>query len=365
MTYQEEIKELREKVSSYEELLQTVLEGPYKEAVVVSGPVNNLYRIQIAGAGDGFFPYDLNKPLSRLEVGAKVIVNDKIICNILDDRLMIKPEPVEFKSVLWESIGGLKTQIEKIRDVIELPVKHSKLYQKYGLTPSKGVVLYGPPGCGKTMVAKAIASEFLKDLKLNKDSFIYLKGGELLSMYVGETENRIKNIFERARLNYKKNNQRSVIFIDEAEAILPARGSRRSSDVDKTIVPTFLSEMDGFEENATFIILATNFLHELDNAVIRPGRIDLSVEINRPQHEDDVCDIFRIYLSNTRVYEDDVNTLSRDAAKLVLNSGHKSQLSGALIKNIVDKAIMFAIKREMKGDTTVEGVSIVDIQNSL
>lgn len=364
MSYQEEIRELREKVNSYEELLETVLQGPFKEAIIISGPVNNLYRVQTAGAGDGFFPFDAsNEDLHKLKTGTKVIINEKIIVDKLADDLMIKPDPVEFNPVLWESIGGLKSQIEKIRETIELPVKNSKLYKKYGLAPSKGIVLYGPPGCGKTMVAKAIASEFLKNLKLNKDSFIYLKGGELLSMYVGETENRIKNIFERARLNYKKNKQRSVIFIDEAEAILPARGSRKSSDVDKTIVPTFLSEMDGFEENATFIILATNFLYELDDAVIRPGRIDLSVEINRPQLEDDVYDIFKIYLSKTRVHED-VETLSRDAAKLLLNSGHKNQLSGALIKNIVDKAIMFAIKREMKNDP-IEGVTLIDIQNSL
>ena len=155
---------------------------------------------------------------------------------------------------------------------------------------------------------------------------------------------------------------RSVIFIDEAEAILPRRGSRFSSDVDTTIVPTFLSEMDGFEENATFIILATNFLSQLDEAVIRPGRIDLAVEISRPT-EEDAEDIFDIYLSATKTQEKS-RDLAKKAAKAMMESG-RSDISGALVKNLVDKAAAIAIKREVEDKEAKKGITFEDIQTAL
>lgn len=356
----DENRELRQKLAEYEDILKKALEGPYTEGVVKSECFNNLYRVE-KGGGAMFIPYDLRNPeLAKLKPGQKVLLAKSIIVGILPEELTQMPDPVHFDFVSWNEIGGLKSQIEKIRDTIELPLTQSNRFKKYGLKPSRGVILYGPPGCGKTMVAKAIASHFLMGQKLNKDSFIYLKGGEMLSPYVGAAEANIKSIFDRARANFTKTGQRSVIFIDEAEAILPRRGSRRSSDVDTTIVPTFLSEMDGFEENSTFIILATNFLEQIDEAVVRPGRIDLTIEISEPTVEDSV-EILSIYLRKS-LTNNKVEDLAKSAANHIFET--KKNVSGATLKNIVERASLIAIKRELNGDKTL-GITEEDLLNAI
>ena len=356
MGYYEENQELRKRMAEYEDILQKVLEGPFAEGTIKSAAFQNMYRVE-KGGSTFFLPFNPQKPeLRTLKVGQKVLLGKAIIVDILPEELTQKPAPVKFDFVSWGEIGGLKSQIQKIRDTIELPVTQAHRFKKYGLKPSRGVVLYGPPGCGKTMVAKAIASHFLAGQQLNKDSFIYLKGGEMLSPYVGAAEANIKSIFDRARANYAKTGQRSVIFIDEAEAILPARGSRRSSDVDTTIVPTFLSEMDGFEDNATFVILATNFVEQLDIAVVRPGRIDLAIEISKPTLEDSI-DILKIYLKKS-LTNSDAEKLATTTATELFASG--KFVSGALLKNVVEKASMFAIKREVAGDK-VSGITEEDL----
>lgn len=354
MTYQEEINALRKQISQYEELLEKVMEGPLMESVVISKH-DGLFRVMV-NDNEIIIPKSPNIE-KDVKVGDKVMINNKIVVAVLPPELEKPIKPVEFEHIRWEQIGGLKSQIQEIRDSIELPIKHPEYLKRMGIEPSRGVLLYGPPGCGKTMIAKAIASAFLDGTELNPDSFIYLKGGEMLSPYVGVTENNIKSIFSRARMNYKVRKQRSVIFIDEAEAILNARGSRRSSDVDLTIVPTFLSELDGFESNSTFIILATNFKDALDPAIIRPGRIDLRLEISRPT-EEDTKDIFKIYLKHRPVHgnvDEIVKNISKEAY-----SRFNGKLSGAIIKGIVDKA-SYSVIRENKKELS-ESVLIKTIE---
>lgn len=361
MNIREENEQLREKIDKYEKMLDQVMEGPFYSGVIASKPVEGLYRVVSDEGKELIISAHPNVSTYDLKEGARVMLNNDIIVKILPRELEKKQPDVHFDFIEWNEIGGIKSQVTKIREATEMPTNYAKLYKEYGLTPSKGVLLYGPPGCGKTMIAKAIASTFLKGKSVTKDSFIYMKGGEMLSPYVGVAENNIKSAFDRARRNFKEKGSRSVIFIDEAEAILPARGSRKSSDVETTIVPTFLSEMDGFEENGTFIILATNHPSQLDPAVIRPGRIDLKVEISRPTYEDAI-DIFQIYLKKTKCAKS-VKELAVSASEYLYKSKAVAETSGALIKNIVDKACLLAIKRAIAGKNT--GVTNEDLQQAI
>lgn len=367
-----ELYELRRAVEQIDEerrainrLLNDIKEGPYRMAQVVAGPAQNLYSLKF---GNECILLPKHPEIANdLPAGTWVMFNNHVIVSILDENLIQKEVPVPFDFIDWSEIGGMRSQLEKIRDIVETPFTHAEEFKMFGLKPSRGVLLYGAPGCGKTLIAKAIASFFLKNQKISQDSFIYIKGGELLSKYIGESEARIKGIFDRARENYAKTGQRSVIFIDEAEAIVPARGTRRSSDVDTTIVPSFLSEMDGFNASETFMILATNFKNQLDPAVIRPGRIDLHVEITFPD-KTDAEEIFAIHLAKTKV-DGDPKVLACNAAELLFGAKNTQKPSGAIIANVVQKATAIAIKRVIKakesGNRTPKGVTLNDVLEAI
>jgi SpoVK/Ycf46/Vps4 family AAA+-type ATPase len=354
-----------EKIKKYEALLQELLNAKVKkEGKILAGPDGGYFKITV-GSDDQFVTVPKDKSFKHLKKGDHVIIMDGAIVERVPESLIIpEEEEVTFTKIGWESIGGMKSQIESIRKKVEYPVKYASIYKEFKLPLPKGILLHGPTGCGKTLIARAIASSMFGGKKVGSSSFIYLKGGELLSKYVGEAENRIKNLFTSARKSQHVTGIRTIIFIDEAEAILPTRGSRVSSDVDATIVPTFLSEMDGFEGNAPFVLLATNFEDRIDDAVLRPGRIDLRVYIGRPTQED--CEeIFKIHLSRTKVLGDVHKLCSEASHQLFETEKLQNEISGALIEGLVLSAIEIAICRKIEDRNTISGVIKADIMRAI
>ena len=191
----------------------------------------------------------------------------------------------------YSDIGGLSAQIEAIRDAVELPFLHQELFKEHQLRPPKGVLLYGPPGCGKTLIAKAVANSLAKKVAEvtgkpeGRSFFLNIKGPELLNKYVGETERHIRLIFQRAREKASEGIP-VIVFFDEMDSIFRTRGSGVSSDVESTIVPQLLSELDGVETLENVIVIgASNREDMIDPAILRPGRLDVKIKIERPDAE--------------------------------------------------------------------------------
>src|SRR3989475_6908143 len=193
----------------------------------------------------------------------------------------------EVPDINYEDIGGLTTQIEAIKDAVELPYLYADYYREHQLTPPKGVLLYGPPGCGKTMIAKAVANNLAQKISEKrgekvKGYFLNIKGPELLNKYVGETERKIREIFVKAREKAAEDVP-VIVFFDEMDALFRTRGSGISSDVETTIVPQLLAEIDGVEGLKNVIVIrASNRQDLIDPAILRPGRLDLNIKVERP-----------------------------------------------------------------------------------
>ncbi|CAN5211332.1 N/A [soil metagenome] len=207
----------------------------------------------------------------------------------------------EVPDISYTDIGGLADQIEAIQDAVELPFLHADLFYEHELKPPKGILLYGPPGCGKTMIAKAVANSLAKRVAEKegradaRSYFLNIKGPELLNKYVGETERQIRLIFQRAREKVEEGFP-VIVFFDEMDSIFRTRGSGVSSDVENTIVPQLLSEIDGVETLKDVIVIgASNREDMIDPAILRPGRLDVKIKIERP-HEMAAREIFAIYL---------------------------------------------------------------------
>lgn len=373
MTDKDQINQLEEKISELQDILGELLAQPKQLATIVAGPFTNkdsiYYRAKQGESpliatykGDILFG---DTSITEIKEGTEVVLLNGAIVDIVPEVLKPKIKVKNtFKLISWNEVGGLKSQVERIKQAVEGPLKNAKVAQKYGLEPIKGILLYGPPGCGKTLVAKAIASTILKDSDGEEGSFVYIKAAELLSMYVGATEQRIIQLFKGCREYAQRTGKRSVFFIDEAEAILPKRGSRRSSDVDTTIVPTFLSEMDGFDDGSPIVILSTNLPEQLDEAILRPGRIDLKLEVNRPTKED-AEEIFGIHLSKVLCAESQED-IAKNASEFIFNTSKKDKISGAVIQAAIKLATQKAMNREINNPKIKHpGVTAIDVRDAI
>ncbi|MCS0601954.1 proteasome ATPase [Streptomyces sp. LP11] len=286
----------------------------------------------------------------------------------------------EVPDIGYEQIGGLGNQIEAIRDAVELPYLYPDLFKEHELRPPKGVLLYGPPGCGKTLIAKAVANSLAKKVAevtgqaAGKSFFLNIKGPELLNKYVGETERQIRLVFQRAREKASEGTP-VIVFFDEMESLFRTRGSGVSSDVENTIVPQLLAEIDGVEGLQNVVVIgASNREDMIDPAILRPGRLDVKIKIERPDAEA-AKDIFGKYLTERLpLHSDDLDEHSGDKTTTVQSmiqtavehmyaeseenrflevtyaNGDKEVLyfkdfnSGAMIENIVGRAKKMAIK---------------------
>ncbi len=304
----------------------------------------------------------------------------------------------EVPDINYEDIGGLTTQIEAIKDAVELPYLYADYYREHQLRPPKGVLLYGPPGCGKTMIAKAVANNLAQKISEKrgekvKGFFLNIKGPELLNKYVGETERKIREIFIKAREKAAEDVP-VIVFFDEMDALFRTRGSGISSDVETTIVPQLLAEIDGVEHLRNVIVVgASNRQDLIDPAILRPGRLDVKVKIERPDAAAAV-DIFNKYLTaDLPIHESELSQNSGDTQaaidrmiaaaveemynleeenrflEVTYANGDKEILyfkdfsSGAMIESVVRRAKKLALKRYIQ--TSAKGINLEDVLNAV
>jgi proteasome-associated ATPase len=327
---------------------------------------------------------ELGDPLlaERLSVGDHLLFDPRSGC-VIEKLPKSEAEELvleEVPDVDYDRIGGLQHEIEQVRDAVELPFLHPHLFAEYQLSAPKGVLLYGPPGCGKTLIAKAVANSIAKKLghltgKQVRSYFLHVKGPELLNKYVGESERQVREVFKKAKERAEDGNP-VIVFFDEMDALFRTRGSGISSDVESTIVPQFLSEIDGVERLRNVIVIgASNRQDLIDPAVLRAGRLDVKVKVGRP----DVVaakDIFSKYVGTGLPFDEeelrrhggDIKALVEHLTDVTVGAmyatseenkfievtyanGEKEILyfkdfaSGALIEGIVSRAKKYAVKR--------------------
>lgn len=463
---EEMVGDAREMIEKLEQVIKKVTSPANRIGTFLGSPARDTAQIVVGGA-DYYCNVDPRISLAKLQKGTRVLVNEayvivgdlgfekagpvtKVAEVLADDRLRVGAEHGTQSLVLqrsaqltktllkagddvrvdanyrvalellaspqsrdhyldevpelpWEKVGGQQSALEAIRDAIELPLLHEELFQKFQHATPKGFLLYGPPGCGKTLIGKATAYNLTKQLRGKsgadmREYFMHIKGPEILNMWVGESERMVREIFATAR-EKRREGYMPFLFIDEAESILGTRRASRYSNILSTLVPMFCTEMDGIDSlNEVVIILASNRADLIDPAILRPGRIDRKIKVSRPNKEG-AREIYRIYLTDDLPYDSAllegaeskaaaINALigrlletqfaKREENRLLevtLRSGRKEALyrsdviSGAIIASVVERAKGMAIKREIasalagSGDPErEEGISEVDLQ---
>ena len=370
--------------------LKEVLEDGIRAIVVVRGDDERVCELATGIRGMHLRSGDLLRLDSRSNLLLEKLDQPEV------EHLLLQ----EIPNVSYTDIGGLDSQIEQIADAVELPFLHADLFAEHQLPAPKGILLYGPPGCGKTLIAKAVANSLARKVAARtgddkgRSYFINIKGPELLNKYVGETERQIRLIFERAR---EKSDEGwpVIIFFDEMDSMFRTRGTGISSDMESTIVPQLLAEIDGVEGLRNVIVIgATNREDLIDPAILRPGRLDVKIKIERPD-ANAARQIFARYLTNdlpisqdeiARLGDGDIQkavqsmvdqTVSEMYAttdnnrflEVTYQNGEKEILyfkdfsSGAMIENVVRRAKKLAIKRLI--DTGSKGICLDDLLESI
>ncbi len=370
--------------------LKEVLEDGVRAIVVVRGDDERVCELATAIRGMHLRSGDL----LRLDPSSNLLLEKLDQPEV--EHLLLQ----EIPDISYSDIGGLDSQIEQIADAVELPFLHADLFAEHQLPAPKGILLYGPPGCGKTLIAKAVANSLARKVAARtgddkgRSYFINIKGPELLNKYVGETERQIRLIFERAR-EKSEEGWPVIIFFDEMDSMFRTRGTGISSDMESTIVPQLLAEIDGVEGLRNVIVIgATNREDLIDPAILRPGRLDVKIKIERPD-ADAARQIFARYLtSELPISQSDVDNLGNgdisqavramvDQAvtemyatsdnnrflEVTYQNGEKEIMyfkdfaSGAMIENIVRRAKKLAIKRLI--ESGIKGICLQDLVDSI
>ena len=370
--------------------LKEVLEDGIRAIVVVRGDDERVCELATAIRGMHLRSGDLLRLDSRSNLLLEKLDQTEV------EHLLLQ----EIPNISYSDIGGLDSQIEQIADAVELPFLHADLFAEHQLPAPKGILLYGPPGCGKTLIAKAVANSLARKVASRtgddkgRSYFINIKGPELLNKYVGETERQIRLIFERAR---EKSDEGwpVIIFFDEMDSMFRTRGTGISSDMESTIVPQLLAEIDGVEGLRNVIVIgATNREDLIDPAILRPGRLDVKIKVERPD-ENAARQIFARYLTNDLpISQSDIENLGGGDIKIAVQqmvdqavvemyattddnrflevtyqNGEKEIMyfkdfsSGAMIENIVRRAKKLAIKRLI--DSGSKGICLQDLKESI
>ncbi len=372
------------------------------EVVILKEILESKDRALIVGRADEERVCELGASLlgEKLRAGDHLLMDGR--SGLLVERIP-RPEVEELvleevPDVTYDDVGGLDDQIDAIKDAVELPYLYAEMFHEHDLQPPKGILLYGPPGCGKTLIAKAVANSLAQRVSERtgdttaRSFFLNIKGPELLNKYVGETERQIRLIFQRAR-EKSEEGYPVIVFFDEMDSLFRTRGTGISSDIESTIVPQLLAEIDGVESLKNVIVIgASNREDLIDPAILRPGRLDVKIKIERPD-EVSAAKIFRQYLTSSLPIADDETARYGGPEKAVegmilaavdrmyaiddtnrflevtYQNGDKEILyfkdfsSGAMIENIVRRAKKLSIKRQIEnGD---KGISTQDLLDSI